>query len=316
MTARTYDMAGKVLDTKDAWDITLPSQGVMNQLFSVPNPTLSDINGVPQKTYFLELLLKQGTKVIDRNVYWLSTVNDVPTYTGNAYPNLSTYGDLRNLQTPQQDPIHGLLPKTTLDACAVTHPQAGLPAGQNMATDVKLTNQSGTVAFLARVDLRKGSGTTPATGDNQVRPANYSDNYVTLWPGQSQTITETYASSDVGGGSVVGISGHNLDTTYIASNGGCSSQPGTEDFGHADADNVELGGATPGQSNTPEAMAAAKAQRQGGPADRGRRSAGRRHRLRDAVAHAGRAGELRRLHAGRRQGLPGLHYGQRGLHRG
>jgi len=118
VSARTYDMTGKRLDQKEAWNINLPSQGVMNGLFNVPVPTLAPVGGVPQRTYFLELLLKRGTKIIDRNVYWLSTVGDVPTYTGNAYPNLSTYGDLRNLQTPAQDPINGLLPLTTVDACA------------------------------------------------------------------------------------------------------------------------------------------------------------------------------------------------------
>jgi len=253
--ARTYDMQGHVLDTKDAWDVSLPSQGVMNGLFGIPNPTLPDVDGVPQKTYFLELQLKRGTKVIDRNVYWLSTVNDVPSYTGNAYPNLTTYGDLRNLQTPQQDPMHGLLAKTSLNACAVTHAQAGLPDGQDTATDVTLTNRSNTVAFLARVDVRKGSGTTPADGDNQIRPANYSDNYVTLWPGQSQTISETYKGS---GSTVVSVSGHNVDAFTIPSGGGCSPQSDVEDLGHADGD-VPLGGATPGQANTPEALAAAKA---------------------------------------------------------
>jgi exo-1,4-beta-D-glucosaminidase len=258
VNARTYDMTGKLLDSKDAWNINLPSQGVMNQLMQIPNPTLPDVNGVPQKTYFLELQLKRANKVIDRNVYWLSTVNDVPAYTGNAYPNLTTYGDLRNLQTPAQDPINGLLSKTTLAACATTHAQAGLPDGQDTATDVRLTNQSSTVAFLARVDVRKGTGTTPATGDNQIRPANYSDNYVTLWPGQSQTISETYKASDVGGSSVVSVTGHNVDTTYISSTAGCSAQSGVEDLGLADGD-VPLGGATPGQANTPEAMAAAKA---------------------------------------------------------
>ena len=164
VSARTYDMTGKVIDSKDAWNISLPSQGVMNQLFQIPNPTLPDVNGVPQKTYFLELQLKRGTKVIDRNVYWLSTVNDVPAYTGNAYPNLTTYGDLRNLQTPRRTRSTACCPKTTLAACATTHAQSGLPDGQDTATDVRLTNQSSTVAFLARVDVRKGTGTTPGHG--------------------------------------------------------------------------------------------------------------------------------------------------------
>ena len=199
VNARTYDMTGNVIDSKDAWNISLPSQGVMNPLFQIPNPTLPDVNGVPQRTYFLELQLKRGTQVIDRNVYWLSTTNDVPAYTGNAYPNLTTYGDLRNLQTPAQDPINGLLPKTTLDACATTHAQSGAARRPGPRDRRPLTNRSTTVAFLARIDVRTGTGTTPAAGDNQVRPANYSDNYVTLWPGQSQTITETYKASDLGG---------------------------------------------------------------------------------------------------------------------
>ncbi len=40
VSARTIDMAGNVIDAKDAWNINLPSQGVMNQLFQIPNPTL------------------------------------------------------------------------------------------------------------------------------------------------------------------------------------------------------------------------------------------------------------------------------------
>jgi exo-1,4-beta-D-glucosaminidase len=259
VSARTYDMTGAKIDQKEAWNINLPSQGVMNGLFQVPVPTLAPVGGVPQRTYFLELLLKRGTKIIDRNVYWLSTVGDVPTYTGNAYPNLSTYGDLRNLQTPAQDPINGLLPATTVDACASTRSLAGGADGQDTATDVTLVNRSSTVAFLVRADVRKGAGTTPDAGDNQVRPANYSDNFVTLWPGQAQTVTETYRAADLGGRSaVVSVGGHNVAATNIAGNSTCAAPSGVEQFGPANGV-VELGGATPGQDNTPEAMAAAKA---------------------------------------------------------
>ena len=53
-----------------------------------------------------------------------------------------------------------------------------------------------------------------------------------------------------------------------SSDGGCSRPRGTEDFGHADADNVGPGGATPGQDNTPEAMAALKAKVKVAPTNR------------------------------------------------
>jgi exo-1,4-beta-D-glucosaminidase len=260
VTAKTYDMLGNVLTTQTASGITMPSQGVMNQILSVPTPSLPDVGTVPQRTYFLELVLNRGAQVVDRNVYWLSTVNDVPTYTGNAYPNLSTYGDLRNLQSPAEDPARGLLPRTAITACAVTHAQAGLSDGQDTATDVTLTNTSNTLAFLLRADVRRGNGTTPDTGDNQVRPATYSDNYVTLWPGQSQTITETYAKSQLSGNDpVVSISGFNVDTTNIAGNGSCVAQHGVEDFGHANGQ-ADSGNAVPGQSNTPETMATLREQ--------------------------------------------------------
>jgi len=260
VTAKTYDMEGNVLTTQDASNITLPSQGVMNQILNIPNPTLPDVDGVPQRTYFLELLLKRGDQVVDRNVYWLSTVNDVPRYTGNAYPNLTTYGDLRNLQTPTQDPEHGLLPKTTVDACAVTRPQAGgsTGGGRAMATNVSVTNTSNTLAFLLRVDVRRGSGSTPDAVDNQVRPATYSDNYVTLWPGQSQTITESYGATQLQGRDpVVSIGGFNVDTVNLPGNGGCSAQPGVQDLGHADGD-APSGEASPGEANTRKTMAELK----------------------------------------------------------
>ena len=255
VTARAYDMQGNVLSSESASGISLPSQGVMNRILTVPNPTLPDVDGKPQRTYFVELLLNRGDHVVDRNVYWLSTVNDVPTYTGNAYPNLSTYGDLRNLQTPTQDPAHGLLPKTTVDACAVTRRQSG----KETATEVTLTNNSDTLAFLLRVDVRRGKGSTLDAGDNQVRPATYSDNYVTLWPGQSQTITETYDSSQLRGkDAVVTVGGYNVDAAVADSGSGkgCAAQSGVEVFGHANG-NVPSGHAAPGKANTPEALAEA-----------------------------------------------------------
>ena len=98
----------------------------------------------------------------------------------------------------------------------------------------------------------------PAAGDSQVRPATYSDNYVTLWPGQSQTITQTYDSSQLGRQDpVVTISGFNVATTTIAGDCHCGAQRGAENFGNANG-YAAAGNATPGAANTPEAMAELK----------------------------------------------------------
>jgi exo-1,4-beta-D-glucosaminidase len=103
-----------------------------------------------------------------------------------------------------------------------THPRHGRSDGFDTATDVTVTNRSHTLAFLVRVDVRRGRGSTPDAGDNQVRPATYSDNYVTLWPGQSQTIREAYDSAALRGRDpVVSVGGFNMETAAVAGAGRC-----------------------------------------------------------------------------------------------
>jgi exo-1,4-beta-D-glucosaminidase len=81
-----------------------------------------------------------------------------------------------------------------------------------------------------------------------------------LWPGQSQTITQTYTASRLRGKDpVVSISGFNVDTVTIAGNSSCVAQSGVEDFGSANGQ-VASANAAPGQANTPETMAALKEQ--------------------------------------------------------
>jgi exo-1,4-beta-D-glucosaminidase len=111
---------------------------------------------------------------------------------------------------------------------------------------------------MVRVDVHRGRGSTPGNGDSQVRPATYSDNYVTLWPGQSQTITETYAGAQLGRQDpVVTISGFNVATTTIAGDCHCVAPRGAENFGNANGA-AAAGNATPGAANTPGTMAELK----------------------------------------------------------
>jgi exo-1,4-beta-D-glucosaminidase len=86
-------------------------------------------------------------------------------------------------------------------------------------TDVTITNTSrtSTVAFFLRADVRRGSATgVPAGGDNEVLPISWSDNDVTLWPGESETLRATYRRSDLRGAApVVSVSGWNVGTQDV-----------------------------------------------------------------------------------------------------
>jgi exo-1,4-beta-D-glucosaminidase len=94
------------------------------------------------------------------------------------------------------------------------------PDGSNLVTDVSITNvsHSRAVAFFLRADIRRGSAAgVPGPGDNQVLPAWWSDNDITLWPGESQTLAVSYRKADLHGRSpVITVSGWNVPSAAIS----------------------------------------------------------------------------------------------------
>ena len=214
--AKVYDTAGKVLDDQTAGGISLGSQVVKN---NVLKPKVPAATTAPEKAqvFFVELQVKQGGKVVDRNVYWLSTQKDVVDWDktmGQPQATLSQYSSLQGLQN---------LPQGKVSAVASTRPQAG-PNGTDTVTTVTVTNTSNTpaVGFFLRADVRRGTGSgRELPGDNQVGTATWDDNNITLWPGQSQTLTASYKSSDLHGATpVVSVSGVNTARIVVGAKGG------------------------------------------------------------------------------------------------
>ena len=82
--------------------------------------------------------------------------------------------------------------------------------GQQTAT-VALMNSSATnIAFFVRLEVTAGNG------GNEVVPVDYSDNYVSLWPGESTTVTASYQTSDLGGQApYLRVRGYNVPTASI-----------------------------------------------------------------------------------------------------
>ena len=218
--AKVYAVNGQLLDDRTASGISVNPQGVARELLRpvVPAATTPP---TPAQTYFVELLLARAGEVVDRNVYWLSTQQDVVNWRktrGNPQATMRRYGNLTELRS---------LGLATVSVTASTHPD-GLGDGNDTETDVTITNTSKgpTVAFFLRADLRRGSASgVPAAGDNEVLPILWSDNDLTLWPGESETLRATYERSALGGASpVVSVSGWNVATQATPST--AHSRPG------------------------------------------------------------------------------------------
>jgi exo-1,4-beta-D-glucosaminidase len=207
--ARVFDVAGHLLSDQTSNGRTVAGDGVNSGVLhpSVPAATTPP---TPARTYFVELVLRRGRAVVDRNVYWLSTQSDAVDWTktiGNPQATMTGWADLKGLRD---------LPAATVASTASTH-----AAGRGESeTDVTITNTSQTsaAAFFLRADLRRGNlAGTPAGGGDEVLPVQWSDDDITLWPGESQTLHVRYRTAALRGAApVVTLSGFNVSPHQIA----------------------------------------------------------------------------------------------------
>jgi exo-1,4-beta-D-glucosaminidase len=270
--SRVYSLSGQVLDNQNTTaSLTLEPQQVRNGVLTPKVPAVTT-PPAPATTYFVELILRQHGVVVDRNVYWLSTQQDVLDWNStegnpqadNGAP-LSQYADMTALQN---------LPSEPVQVTADTVPQGG----SRDVTNVTITNPSSNtaVAFFLRADVRRGTAAgTAAAGDNEVLPVAWSDNDVTLWPGQSETLTASYQARQLHGADpVVSVYGWNVPQDVFAAPAGAAAvaaqqtaaaSAGIQHFGNAAGQPLVTGTATPGTGSGPGTAATTAAQPQAGP---------------------------------------------------
>lgn len=142
------------------------------------------------KTFFLKLDLEDNTgKLISDNFYWLSTQKDIE---GTKQELKSPRGfdwDLFKVQPKSVADFTALenLPVTTLEK-AVSFQENG---SETTAT-VKIKNTGNSLAFMVHLALTKGDG-----GD-EIDPAYWDQNYVSLLPGESREIKVRFNKEDQG----------------------------------------------------------------------------------------------------------------------
>ncbi|GHJ44169.1 beta-mannosidase [Catellatospora sp. TT07R-123] len=183
LTARTGLTATATLynlpDLAQKYTTTVAVNSAANASASVL--TIPAVTGL-STTYLIRLQLRDsGGALVSNNVYWYSTTADALGNKSNWYSTTTkTFANLTGLNA---------LPSNTGVTRAVSRSVAG---GQETVT-ITLTNTGSTLAFFVRPEVTAGSGGT------EVLPVTYTDGYVTLWPGESTTITAVYQTSDLGG---------------------------------------------------------------------------------------------------------------------
>jgi exo-1,4-beta-D-glucosaminidase len=160
----------------DSKDIAIES---IDPLSTQTALTIDRIKGL-SSTWFIKCELKDTEgKIILNNIYWQSTTDDTNEGEYMFKTEQSSWGNYKALND---------LPKVSL-ASSVSYEGSG----NTKTAKITLTNNSGTIAFFTRVEIIKGND------GEEVVPITYTDNYITLFPGESKIITGTFIISDLSG---------------------------------------------------------------------------------------------------------------------
>ena len=150
-------------------------------------------------TYFIELeLASAGGHAISRNVYWLATQTDeLDWINSNWYLTpLTRYADLSALQA---------MPTSASEVRATMRAESG---EQLVTVTMTVPSSSKAVAFFQHLSIKLPGRSDP------VVPVVWSDNEVTLWPGESLAVTARISA--VGSAMpVVEVSGWNVPTQTV-----------------------------------------------------------------------------------------------------
>ena len=173
LIARVIDAAGEER-LRRAATVDVSPDGVARAL-ELPAP--EGLTGA----YFVSLSLEDAAgRAVSRNDYWLSTRPETLDWAKSEwyYTPVAEYADLTGLQA---------LPPAEVAASARFSAKGPLAEAA-----VTLENRSRAVAFLVRVAVRQGG-----TGE-EVLPVVWSDNYVTLFPGETRELVASYAAKHAG----------------------------------------------------------------------------------------------------------------------
>jgi exo-1,4-beta-D-glucosaminidase len=162
-------------------------------------PKISNLTPV----YFLDLVITdKGGKEVDNNIYWLSQKQDLLDYKAADklpwpyYTPTKQYADFTGLNK---------LPKVSLTY------DYQFEKGDKFGTiTVKVKNQTQSIAFFIYLD--------PLNPDTErpILPIYWSDNYVTLFPGEEKTYSAKYFLRDSGDGKpIVNVNAWNVDLVTL-----------------------------------------------------------------------------------------------------
>ncbi|MGW7404776.1 glycoside hydrolase family 2 protein [Streptomyces sp. NPDC054833] len=180
LTARAtlFNPDGTQKYDKTATGMTVKGDGAHADALTLP----ASVSGL-STTYLVRLTLTDSSgKEVSRNVYWLSSKADTLDWANTDwyYTPTTSYADLKGLASMAQVPVSATASTESADGTSTT------------TVTVRNTGKGRTPSLLTDIHLVDAKG-------KPVLPVRWSDNQVSLWPGESMTLTATYRTADLHG---------------------------------------------------------------------------------------------------------------------
>ncbi len=178
-----YSLGGKIASEDTKAIASVPGSTTIKVYQFVPQSR--------QALYFVKLDLADATgKLLSTNFYWQNVAQD--DFTGLA-----------------------ALRPATLDISATSRSE-----GPNTLLTVTLRNPTQAVALMTHLQLhhKAASASQPGSGlqDTRILPVFYSDNYISLVPGESREITIEAATKDIAGDPSILVDGYNIAVNSVS----------------------------------------------------------------------------------------------------
>lgn len=184
---RVYDLRGRVRDDRTTGPLTVPSGGAAPAL-ELPREARDS------RVFFVRCeLLDAAGAVIGENVYWQSQRNDDVGDVNNDWA-----FEARQAAWADMTPLNSL-PEVPVEASA---------ARRERGVDIRLRNDSDDIAFFERVEV------TETRDGDEILPVEYTDNYVTVFPGESVTLRAVVPNSEVSA-NFVRVTGYNTPPVVV-----------------------------------------------------------------------------------------------------
>jgi exo-1,4-beta-D-glucosaminidase len=190
--ATVRDIGGRVRSQRH-FDVERIDAGAVVNLSALALP--DDVS----PTYFVELEMSAAGAPVSRNVYWMSTKADVLDWEKTFWQHTpqEQYADLSGLQ----DLAMASIEATVESASELGRGTTRVTLRNSSAADVPAVGVHVSVVAGGRLE--------------QVLPILWSDNDVTLFGGQSVTLTATYSAAGIDGVPAVQVDAFNLKDPFI-----------------------------------------------------------------------------------------------------